>query len=288
MLEQCAGHSKVELTFLIKMMKILIPIGLSKVSLHALRYVCALLDLEEVELTLLYFNGSMDIVEERDQSTVGLHEDILSQIEFIQSNGAVVHRETYPDTLTKFLSHGLPERNVDLIVLVNKELRRKGQAFDSDIKLALQNSHIPILIMPAGFEYERIQNIIFPLESAMMPKSFLNRLSAVQEITNAKINVLWVQTPISLVDEQHLMSVVSRQLRENKVQRFKFNMRRSNDLGEGILEFVQKANGQVIVMAFHQGKDFSHVFEGKRAGVNIPVWSFPIASEVGLRVKQAN
>ena len=276
------------------MKKVIVPTDFSQASLNALHYATSLFATQEVELTVFHaveypvpvgmeygiVNG--DVLSEQIESAVKQAEHKLDTIvRSLPNQPNITYKQmTEVGSLASWVQNYLPEIKPDILVMgTTGASGLKGVFVGSNAEKAVRFATCPVLSVPKEAKWEPIIDIVVPFESDELSDEFLSALKAIQQDLDAGLQMLWVKTPHSLVNEEDLIDEMVNSMKRHGFDRFKVNTRRSFSPTQGVLTFTGEVNGDLIAMATHGHKGLMHLFFDSVTEdvVNksvIPVWSF--------------
>jgi len=183
------------------MKTILVPVGSSKNAKSHLQYAVDFAKafgakLYVVQIYNVYTKaGTMikvdHIIEKESQSFLDEH------VASIDTKGVEVITKTFKGKLVDTIEKVSGALNVDLIILEPRTNSIKDEVYLGRTSgKIIKQTQIPALIVPEGYAYKPISNILFAVKSVFIKKvSVLNPLQIIKNQFKAGVNLLLVKTP---------------------------------------------------------------------------------------------
>lgn len=280
------------------MKKIVVPIDFSEQSINALHYAVAMNGNSHTEIILFhaveypvpvgleYGIANGDVLGDQMVTSMSAAEEKLNALIRTLPQSNIQYKVAVEmGTLINWVQNYLPEEKSDLVVIgTTGATGLKGVFVGSNAEKVVRFACCPVLAVPSEATWKSINNIVVPFESREMTDDFLHSLKEIQLLSDATIQLVWVKTPHSLVNEEDLISEMAECISSHGIQNFRVNTRRGFSPAEGILTFVEETNSELIAMPTHGRKGLKHLFMDSvtEAVVNktdIPVWTFNIGIE---------
>ena len=280
------------------MKKIVVPIDFSRQSINALHYTVEMNGNESAEIVLFhaveypvpvgleYGIANGDVLGDQMVTAMnGAEEKLKVLIRTMPQNNIQFTVSVEMGTLIHWVQNSMPEGNFDLAVIgTTGATGLKGIFVGSNAEKVVRFASCPVLAIPGDAKWKAVNNIVVPFESGELTDNFLQSFKEMQAFSNATIQLVWVKTPHTLVNEEDLISEMAECVSSHGIQKFRVNTRRGFSPAEGILTFVEETGSELIAMPTHGRKGIKHLFMDSvtEAVVNktdIPVWTFNIGIE---------
>jgi len=192
------------------MKTILVPLGNSDKAINTLQYAIDYASVCGAKIYVIQVYGlanatyalkKMDSILEEDSKKELAH--ILSKVD--TKNIEIVSKPV-KGPITDSIARIAKQLNVDLVIA-----SAKNSSTDSSIYLGpitgglVKNTELPMIIIPKGYIFKPIKNILLGLKSGVIRHSHvLDPLQNVQSVFKAKVNLLHVITPNNTEDDNTL------------------------------------------------------------------------------------
>lgn len=286
------------------MKKIVVPIDFSEPSINALQYAIALNGNERTEMILFHAidypiplgmeygmaNGDV-IADQLLASTKNAEQKLEALIRTLPKGNIQYTISLEMGTLVHWVQNFLPELNCDMVVIgTTGASGLKGVFVGSNAEKVVRFASCPVLAIPKDTKWATISNIVVPFESKEMSEDFLYSLKEIQVFAKATIQLVWIKTPHSLVNEEDLIAEMAECVSSHGIQDFRVNTRRGFSPLLGILNFVEEIHGDMIAMPTHGRKGLKHLFldsvtEEVVNKTDTPVWTFNVGIEQKITQK---
>ncbi|MEP2771485.1 MAG: universal stress protein [Fulvivirga sp.] len=165
----------------------------------------------------------------------------------VKVDAKVVKGKAIPEIL-RYASHN----NVRLLVLGSKQYESMDEMLEgTSTERILRYADCPVLTVKENYDVTQIKDIVFATDLKPTSTYITNELKKLQEITGATLHLLKVNTKNDWVTDRE----AERQLNEfNEVHGFndfKFVNANADSVEEGILNYAQKHEADMIAMSTH-------------------------------------
>lgn len=153
----------------------------------------------------------------------------------------------------------------------------------SNTEKVVRYSKAPVLSIPNQVHIDKVDKIVFALNGA---KNELNAIKAIEkfrEYMDAKLYLLWVNTPHIIESEEVKEDILEGIAKENGLENYEVFVRRNITAEHGILNFANEIEADLIALPTNSRKGLAYLFSGSLAEdiVNravLPVWTYSIAN----------
>ena len=197
------------------MKNILVPVGSSKNAVSHLQYA---IDFAKqfnakvyvVQVYNVYTKAgtmiNIDYVLDRESKAFLKH--LVSQV---NTDGVEIIIKTFKGDLIDTLELASNKGNIDLFLIEPRTNSIKDEVFLGKTSgKIIKQTDIPALIVPEGYVFKPITNILMAVKSAIIKrKNVLKPLSAIKENFNTTINLLLVKTPFHNQDDFNVDEALS-------------------------------------------------------------------------------
>lgn len=164
------------------------------------------------------------------------------------------------NTLISGIKEVIIERDIDLVIMGTKGATGANEIlFGSNTVHVFKNAHCPILAIPADFEYESPQEILFPTDLKVnylnVPIKILSELAALHQ---SRINVLHVSSGSDLTELQKAKQLQLEVLFAETA--YLFHDMESMDISEAIDQFQGKHRINLLAMVNNKHSMFETIF----------------------------
>lgn len=279
------------------MKKILVPCDFSKPAVNAYRLALDIASrakgevhlVNVIELPVLHDTVLMPVL---NFESVLLDEFIRkTERQFIRLKSR--YRKEEVKVVTK-VEYGSPSRalleyaaeiGIDLIVMGSHGATGIKEVFiGSNAEKMVRRSQVPVLVVKDYVE-RKITNIIFPntLETEHQ-EDLVSKVKELQNFFGALLHIVYINTPLNFTSDiityQRLKAFASRYMLKN----FTLNVFNHQDEEEGIMNFADKVQGDLIALGTHGRTGISHMINGSLAEniVNHAdklIWTYSLRNE---------
>lgn len=257
------------------MKKILVPIDFSQVSFEAAEIAAQLAREHDAWLLVLHVNQI-----EEDKSDIDNKMSLfLSHSSFQKTNiQTIVLQSPIEGTIVNLAN----ELNVDLIVMGSSGLNmpKRGKV-GSNTERAVRISSIPVLVIKERNEHFKIKKAVFASSFYGEIDKAFGLLNTIINKDSIELHLLKVVTPKNFENTSYTIKLMNDFIEANGIINGQKHILNHESREEGILEFVNELNPDVLVFATHGKKGLSQMLLGDLSGevlnrTNTPVLSVKI------------
>lgn len=176
----------------------------------------------------------------------------------------------------------IEEIQADLIVMGTKGATGLKELFvGSNTEKIVRNAHCPVLSVHDPCDISDINDIVYASDLDGTHGEVLESFKAYQELFDAKIHLVWVETPYNSINEDLGKEQLDNLARKHGLSTYDVHVAKAFKPEEGILSYAWQIDADLIAMSTHSHKGLIHLFAGSVAEdvvnhSNIPVWTCSI------------
>lgn len=177
-------------------------------------------------------------------------------------------------TLTLQIEKYIAANSIDLVLMGT---HGDGKAtFGSNTEKIVRYSPVPVLAVRTAPAH--ITNIVVPVIPDQTDDNFIQAIKALQNFFQARIHLLYINTPVFFKSDPDSNKELSTFAREKKFTNYTANIRSDYTIEAGITNFAKEIDADMIALGTHAWKGLAHFFIGSIAEdmVNhgkIPIWT---------------
>ncbi|AOW20670.1 universal stress protein [Urechidicola croceus] len=257
------------------MKKILLPTDFSDNSWNAIKYALQLFKDEKCAFYILntytpiiynmeYMMSSTNIYD-LDEIVKNQSENGLKDIKQRILNEFKNHKHSFK-TISSFnnlipeIREVVDDKEIDLIVMGTKGASgSKEVLFGSNTVHALKNAHCPLLAIPDDFQFDSLENILFPTDYKIDYKSIqVIPITFLAHIHKSKVHILNVTYGYDLSEEQEK----NKKKLESYIEKveFEFHNVSNKNLQEAINDFQTENFVDMLIMINNKHSFFENIF----------------------------
>ncbi len=242
------------------MKNILIPVGSSKNVVSHLQYAVDFAKefgakIYVVQVYNVYTKAGtiikIDHILERESKAF-----LKSLVSKVNTKGVEVNTRTFKGNLIDTLELASKTANIDLLMIEPRTTSIKDEVFLGKTSgKIIKQTQIPALIVPEGYVFKPIVNILMALKSAIIKKdNVLMPLKSIIDSFNATVNLLLVKTPFYNEGDfdinEELKSIIANTTKTENARTF-----------QGILEHFQSNNPDMLCVVRRKRGFFAKKWE---------------------------
>lgn len=192
--------------------------------------------------------------------------DFARTIEGIESEGVKVSQQIRLGNPFHGMRTVITELDVDLVVMgTSGRTQLEEMLVGSNTEKVVRHAHCPVLTIHEKPSNTDFKNIVYATSMSEGEKGFSDVVRSIQELYNATIHLVRVNTPMNFRPDTEVKIIMSNFAKKLRLKNFTLNV--FNDLSEeeGIIHFAQSIQADMIGMATHGRTGFAHVLAGSVA-----------------------
>jgi nucleotide-binding universal stress UspA family protein len=188
----------------------------------------------------------------------------------------VVHGPTSP-----MIRDYIVDKKIDLVVMGTHGATGAREFFiGSNTEKIVRFSKVPVFAIHKAITVSSVKNIVFPTSLELNQTDFVKKLKSLQEFFDAKLHILYLNTPFNFIREIELKEYA----KHYKFTNCELYIRNDRYEPDGITSFVKEIKGDMLAMATHGRKGLSHFVYGSITEdvvnhVECPIWTCVIKKE---------
>lgn len=171
---------------------------------------------------------------------------------------------------------------IDLIIMGTAGASGISEIFiGSNTEKVVRYSPVPVLAIRRSIQFSRIKNILLPSTLDLDQTDFILRVKELQELFNASLHILLINTPANFRRDLEAGEALEEFAEHYNLQNYKTYFRNYWHEDDGIIDFANTENMDMIAMATHALKGIGHLFAGSTTEdvvnhISIPVWTYTL------------
>lgn len=277
------------------MTNILVPIDFSEQSKHAAEFACKLSDKDDVNITFLhvveyptgatvdpvgasvpapYDRDFLDLLMDNGREKLG---DFSEEFESYGVDNAIIMGNPYI-----VITDQITEKEADLIVMGTKGASGFKEFFiGSNAEKVVRMAKCPVITVSEKTDASQIKNIVYATELLDVSKSIVQKLKELQNLFQAVIHIVRVNTPNSFERDDVALKVLKESTEKFMLKDFTINVYNDIHEDQGIISFARSIDADMIALGTHGRRGLSHLLAGSLAEdvvnhAKLPVWTFHI------------
>ena len=272
------------------MKNILVPVDFSQPSIEAFKFAINLITkskgsitvLHAIDLPMVVYGSSLDMpiytydVTVRKNLTKNAQDRFQKLIRQYGRSNKKISLKVEEGSVFSVIRTYSEKRKFDLIVMGTQGATGLREFFiGSNTEKVVRFSRIPVLAIRKSVPVSSIRNIVYPCSLETGQAGFIKKLKALQHYFQARLHVLYLNTPLNFVRDGELNAFV----RKNKLTKCTTYIRSDRYEANGINSFVNEIKADMLVMPTHGRKGFAHWFYGSVTEdivnhIQCPIWTY--------------
>ncbi|WP_417885223.1 universal stress protein [Zunongwangia sp.] len=174
------------------------------------------------------------------------------------------------------------ENNCDLIVMGSHGTSGFKDVFvGSNSEKVVRSSEKPVLVIKKQPTNFTIKKILLAIDKEIDNQNSLNKAINFAKLMNAELHLVFVNTPNNFVTSKEAYTEIEKLVKKEDLESLKTHIYNDVNIEEGILNFAEDLNADVIALSTHGRKGLAHFFNGSISEdvanhANKPVLTFKI------------
>jgi nucleotide-binding universal stress UspA family protein len=184
----------------------------------------------------------------------------------------------FGDLVTTVLNK-IEENKIDQVVMGTSGSSGITEFFiGSNTEKIVRFSPVPVLAIKTQFDPDAVRNILVPSTLDLNQTNFIDKLKTLQKFFHATLHILLINTPIHFRRDAEATEALEEFAKHYKVTDYKLHFSNYPREDDGIAEFANAQNMDLVAMATHARKGLSHLFntsvtESVVNHLQAPIWS---------------
>jgi nucleotide-binding universal stress UspA family protein len=180
--------------------------------------------------------------------------------------GVSVERELRLGNPFHGMRHVITEHNVDLVVMgTSGRSRFEEMIIGSNTEKVIRHSACPVLTVHARPGSNEFKNIVYATSLSEDESDFASVVKNTQEMYNSTVHVVRINTPENFQNDTASKKVMANFAKKLKLKNFTLNVFNDHSEEEGILNFAEQVDADLVAMSTHGRTGFAHVLVGSIA-----------------------
>jgi nucleotide-binding universal stress UspA family protein len=282
------------------MKNILVPFDFSEEAENAFKFAQEIAALSSARLKLVHIIEIPTTQHFNTMGEVNLEEDYVDKIYMVElvdkrkKQLKEIENElgVQPFKFSTRLSFGNPyagiskeitEIKADLVVMGSKGSSGLEEILiGSNTEKVVRHAKCPVITVKTPTKVKSIKKIVFASDFSEDSKKVMNKLKDLQTLLGASLHLVKINTPNSFENSKKSKQKINEFIQTNNLENVKVDIFNSSSEEEGILEYAEELQADLIAMATHGRTGFLHLLSGSIAedvvnAAKRPVWTMKFA-----------
>jgi nucleotide-binding universal stress UspA family protein len=177
------------------------------------------------------------------------------------------------------ISKEITEIKADLVIMGSKGSSGLEELLiGSNTEKVVRHAKCPVITVKSEIGLKELKQIVFASDFSEDSKIVMKHLKDLQELLDAEIRLVKVNTPNSFENTKTSKLRIADFVKNNKLENVQIDIYNSSSEEEGIIEFADECDADLIAMATHGRTGFMHLLSGSIAedvvnSAQRPVWT---------------
>jgi len=179
-----------------------------------------------------------------------------------------------------YITEEINEEKTDLVIMGSKGASGFEEVLiGSNTEKVVRHARCPVLTVKSKVNIEDVNDIAFATSFKEEDSHVAEEIVKLQEIFNAKLHLVRVNTPNNFETSRKLMERAKHFVKANNISNYTLNIYNDKVEEDGIIFFAQDIEADMIAMATHGHTGLVHLLSGSIAEDVVnhaqrPVWTF--------------
>jgi nucleotide-binding universal stress UspA family protein len=158
------------------------------------------------------------------------------------------------------------EMSADLVIMGSEgHSRLEEMMIGSNTEKVIRHAHCPVLAVNRKPQTEGFRNIVFATSMSPEEEAVFDVLGDLEKAYRGTTHAVWINTPLLFQPTHKTQDALERFMLNSRLKNYTVNTYSDNSIEEGVLNFAEKVNADLIVMATHGRTGFARVISGSVA-----------------------
>ena len=159
------------------------------------------------------------------------------------------------------LATEVANQDVNLVIMGTSSLDDSENLFlSSNAEKVVRNAQCPVITIKNKIHIEKIKNIVFASNFEEINPRLVERVSFMQNLMQAKLRIVKINTPASFTNTRYDIKQMSAFVETNIISNYTIDIHNFNNEEDGIVDFADFIEADMIMLGTHQRKGMSHFF----------------------------
>lgn len=180
------------------------------------------------------------------------------------------------------ISKEITEIGADLVVMGSKGSSGLEELLiGSNTEKVVRHATCPVITIKDKRDPAKIKKIVFASDFQESSKKVVSKLKKLQEVLQAELYLVKITTPSLFENSRESLKKIHAFISENELQNVSVEVFNSSSEEEGIVEYAQDIDADMIALATHGRTGFLHLLSGSIAEDVVnhalrPVWTMKV------------
>ncbi|GAB4332353.1 MAG: universal stress protein [Flammeovirgaceae bacterium] len=209
---------------------------------------------QDTDIEILLYHLMTEEIDSKDPAKIkSLLADVQKKLKLMKAKfpESKIVEETDADVEDEGLAGVLSKISTDLIVMGSKGAGNlKNIVLGSNAEKVIRTAKVPVITVKEPFKKGKIQKIVLASDFVNVPKKLVEVVSWLQGMTKAKISLLSIFLTQKLAHEiEHANERMKEFIAHHKLENADFHTYQHISIDEGIMEFAQKNDADIVAMS---------------------------------------
>ena len=159
------------------------------------------------------------------------------------------------------LAGEVANQDVNLVIMGTPGLDDLENLFlSSNAEKVVRSAQCPVITIKNKIHIEKIKNIVFASNFENVNPRFIERVSFVQNLMQAQLRIVKINTPANFTNTPYDIKQMSEFVESNIISNYTIDIHNFNNEEDGIVDFANFIEADMIMWGTHQRKGMSHFF----------------------------
>ncbi|MAJ50071.1 MAG: universal stress protein [Flammeovirgaceae bacterium] len=159
------------------------------------------------------------------------------------------------------LAGEVANQDVNLVIMGTPGLDDLENLFlSSNAEKVVRSAQCPVITIKNKIHIEKIKSIVFASNFENVNPRFIERVSFVQNLMQAQLRIVKINTPANFTNTPYDIKQMSEFVESNIISNYTIDIHNFNNEEDGIVDFANFIEADMIMLGTHQRKGMSHFF----------------------------
>jgi len=175
----------------------------------------------------------------------------------------ILHEHVNFHEIFKGVFHVCKKESIDLVIMgSNGATGFKEMLIGSNTEKVVRTSETPVLVIKNEHKKFKVKDFVFASDFKDESKKPFKKVIKLAENLGAKIHLLMVNTPTKFITSNKANSRMEKFVNDFDFKNFTLNIYNDKSIEQGVMNFSQSIDADLIGMSTHGRQGISHFFNG--------------------------
>lgn len=190
--------------------------------------------------------------------------------------------DVVPGSLVPVVRAFIENNKIDLVVMGTHGSEGITETLiGSNTEKVVRFSPVPVWVIRKAPSLKKIKKIVMPSTLNLDQTAFIKRVKELQKFLQAHIHILLINTPAHFQRDKDMKAALEEFASHYHLDNYSLQFRNNENEVDGIIEYVNEVDADLLLMATHARRGLAHLFVGSLTEdivnhLDCPIWTYTL------------